>query len=206
MLDLSQVTFNIPVRYDTPHRKENVELIIDYLNSNFTTNIILCEEDKEKHFDYVKNCKYLFVESFNELFHRTKLLNIMAKESTTPIIVNYDCDVFMDPQNYVLSMISILEGKLDMCFPYGGPFYDMPRHYYDVIKNNKNVKMIPISDCGIMHPNSVGGAVFWNKQKFISIGMENENFIGWGLKIQSVLRELENWVLKLVDNMVYYYI
>jgi hypothetical protein len=35
---------------------------------------------------------------------------------------------------------------------------------------------------GCYNPNSVGGAIFYNKNKFIEYGMENENFISWGFE------------------------
>jgi hypothetical protein len=36
--------------------------------------------------------------------------------------------------------------------------------------------------CHVPHKFAVakGGSVFWNRQKFIEVGMENENFLSWG--------------------------
>jgi hypothetical protein len=56
MIDLSDVTFTIPFKLDTPERLRNVNIIIDFLNKNFTTNILLCENSNEQKFG--KNGKY----------------------------------------------------------------------------------------------------------------------------------------------------
>jgi len=183
MIDLSHVTFNIPVRIDTQHRLENVSLIVDYLNHHFKTNIIVCEEDKEKKLEHLSSkCIYHYIKSDNAHFHRTRILNMMARMSPTPIIVNYDTDVLFKVSEYVNAANVINTNYGDVCFPYNGQFFDVPRSFYSTINQTKSLDCVNLSSCGLLSPSSVGGAIFWNKNKFIEIGMENENFKSWGFE------------------------
>ena len=49
--DLKDCTFIIPIRIESTDRLRNVITILCYLNSNFDTNIIVKEVDKESIFD-----------------------------------------------------------------------------------------------------------------------------------------------------------
>ena len=49
--DLKDCTFIIPIRIESTDRMRNVITILCYLNSNFDTNIIVKEVDKESIFD-----------------------------------------------------------------------------------------------------------------------------------------------------------
>ena len=81
--DLKDCTFIIPVRIESTDRLRNVITILCYLNSNFDTNIIVKEVDKESVFDKdalpqveeycgdVSNIKYIFEKS--DPLHSLKL-------------------------------------------------------------------------------------------------------------------------------------
>jgi hypothetical protein len=182
MIDLLDVTFNIPVRFDSPERKENIDLVIEYILRHFKTNIFICEEAEQKKFDYLEKygCRYFFLKPRYPNLHRTRCLNILAKKSRTPIITNYDCDVLFEPCQYEEAVETIRKNVFDACFPFGGKFYDVPRMYYGKIKSSMSLADVEESDCILLNRSSIGGAVFWNKRSFFAGGMENENFIGWG--------------------------
>jgi hypothetical protein len=182
VIDLSDVTFNIPVRFDSPERKKNVELVIQYLCHHFRTNIFVCEEAEQKKFDYLEKmgCRYFYLKPRYPNFHRTRCLNFLAKQSQTPIISHYDGDVLLNPGCCEEAVRLIRKGIYDICFPFGGEFYDVPRKYYPGIKASLSLDGIKESDCRLLNRRSIGGAIFWNKRSFIAGGMENENFIGWG--------------------------
>jgi predicted glycosyltransferase involved in capsule biosynthesis len=184
MIDLMDVTLNIPVRYDTDDRINNMNCVLKYFTSHFKINIVVCEESEDKKFEYVKDyprTQYIHISSSNVMFHRTKCLNMCAKNSTTPYIANYDCDVLFK-QKHIFEAVQLLrDDKFDMVFPYAGIFYEVPKKYIDIMyTSNYNFDQILLKDCNINHPSSVGGAIFWNRNKFISLGMENENFLSWG--------------------------
>tara|TARA_R110001592_G_scaffold247028_2_gene509016 strand:- start:1555 stop:2331 length:777 start_codon:yes stop_codon:yes gene_type:complete len=182
MIDFKDVTFIVPIRFDSEDRKRNFKTSMNYLLRNFDTNIIVLESDKENNETFVKSVsekiKYVFEKNDEKLFHRTRLLNDMTKISDTNIIVNYDVDVVFPLEQYVEARKQIQDGST-MCFPYDGKFYDIPLKFFESI-NNDNLKQIPLNQCILFNPNSVGGAFFFNKEKYKSIGWENENFVSWG--------------------------
>jgi hypothetical protein len=180
MIDLSDVTFTIPFKLDTPERLRNVNIIIDFLNKNFTTNILLCENSNEQKFGKNGKYEYMFIPRGDYLMHRTYCLNVMAKAAKTPIIVNYDTDVLFPIAQYVQSVKVIRENKYDMVYPYDGRFIDLIEPHITNIRNTLTVENLTPSNGNMIHPKSVGGAIFWNKNKFIEGGMENERFISWG--------------------------
>jgi len=182
MIDLKDVTFIIPILIDSEDRINNYNIVIDYLLKNFDTNIIVCESDNESHEDILKRdgIEYIFVKN-EGLFHRTRLLNIMTKMAKTNIVVNYDIDVVFKPQQYVEARDAIKSGDYDVCYPYGGNFLNIRKYYFSFVKEN-NLDGIDLDQCEMANPNSLGGALFFNKEKYMEAGLENENFISWGFE------------------------
>ena len=182
MIDFKNVTFIVPIRFDSEDRRNNFKTSMNYLLRNFDTNIIVLDSDKESNEDFVKSVsekiKYVFEKNDEKLFHRTRLLNNMTKMAETEIIVNYDVDVIFPVEQYVESKKKIEEG-CTMCFPYAGKFYDIPRKFFDLVNDDK-LSEIPLNQCTLFNPNSVGGAFFFHKNRYHEIGWENENFVSWG--------------------------
>lgn len=182
MIDFKDVTFIVPIRFDSQDRKDNFKLSMNYLLNNFDTNIIVLESDKESNEEFVKSVseriKYLFEKNDEKLFHRTRLLNDMTKIAETEIIVNYDVDVIFPIEQYLESRKKIKEG-CTMCFPYAGKFYDVPKKFFNKITEN-NLNEIQLNECILFNPNSVGGAIFFHKERYREVGWENENFVSWG--------------------------
>ena len=182
MIDFKDVTFIVPIRFDSEDRRNNFKTSMNYLLRNFDTNIIVLDSDKESNEEFVKSVsekiKYVFEKNGEKLFHRTRLLNDMTKMAETEIIVNYDVDVIFPIEQYIESKKKIEEG-CTMCFPYAGKFYDVPKKFFDLV-NNDNLSEIPLGQCTLFNPNSVGGALFFHKDRYGEIGWENENFVSWG--------------------------
>jgi len=179
--NLQDVTFTLPVMYDNKDRMENTELSICLLQKAFTTNIILGERGDDKKFEHFKQwCHYVH---FNmEHFHRTRMLNKMAELADTPIICNYDVDVALPPAQIWQAVEALRKNRADMVYPYGHLFARIPRVFrknifplYDLFPFRKIGKGVDTPE----NP-SVGGAIFFNKQKFFEGGGENENFISYG--------------------------
>lgn len=181
-IDLKDVTFIIPIRFDSEDRKRNFKVTISFLEKYFDTNIIVMESDIISNEEFVreisKDLTYIFEQTDSLLFHRTKLLNEMTKMSTTDIVVNYDIDVLFTVGQYVACR-DALKSNFHFIFPYGGEFYDIPSHYFDKISENK-FHEIDLKNCKLFNKNSVGGAMFFNKNEYQKIGLENQKFISWG--------------------------
>lgn len=184
-IDLKDVEFHIPVRIDHSNRIENLELIVDYISHHFDTNIVVVENSEKSvlsNHPIVNKIKYHYQFCDNDLFHRTKILNFMAKNSDKPIIVNYDCDILLNVQNYVEAANQIRNNNLDIVYPYDGRFMEVLRDFVPKIQNKFDVSWIKESDCNLCHPNSVGGVVFENREKFLKVGLENEKCVSYGFE------------------------
>lgn len=177
-VDLKDLTFTIPVFCDSNDRKENLELTVCLIQKNFNTNIIIGEQGTDKL--QIPNCEYVKFDYPN--FHRTKMLNEMAKMARTPYIANWDCDVFTPPMQILESVHKLRQGQ-QMVYPYEWDFVRVMR--------KERPKIFPWYDLGVYtnyeyrtddkpQRPSLGGAVLWNKQKFFEIGGENEYFISFG--------------------------
>jgi predicted glycosyltransferase involved in capsule biosynthesis len=206
--NLLDVTFMIPVRLDSEERRENIELILEYLNFHFQTHIMVCEESLEQELEYLKefDCVYLFVKSDKPYIHRTRCLNIMCVRSQTPVICNFDTDVLLEKAQILEAVKKIRDKKSDGCFPFDGRFYDVPRNFYPGIRETKRIGKVDLQECRLLNYSSIGGALFWNKEKFIKGGMENEKFLGWGYEDNELLVRFQKLglIIDRVDGVLYH--
>lgn len=200
MINLKDVTFIIPVKLDSDDRRRNMKITLSYLQRNFDTNIIVCESDKESNEEFIQSCAirpiiYMFDEDSSGIFHRTRILNEMTEASPTNIVVNYDIDVVFPVENYVAARDAINQGT-DLVFPYGGPFFDIGEDLFRYVNEN-NVSQIPVQENQLLHPNSVGGAFFFNRERYKKAGLENENFLAWGFEDNERIIRLQKLGYKL---------
>lgn len=186
-IDLRDVTFTIPVAFDHPDRVENLMLNLKILKQYFNTNIIVGEQGGNM-FNWTQEFATYMKFDMPE-FHRTKMLNDMAKAAKTPIIVNWDADVFCSPLALMQATSFVRQG-IDMVYPYDGRFARVPRlEWKDELGERldpgifgkglfKNTPAFQGTRAG--DAPSVGGAIFFDRDSFIQGGMENENFINYG--------------------------
>jgi hypothetical protein len=181
-INLQNLTFIIPVKFDHRDRIQNFEISTAMIRENFVAPIYVGEIAKVGTF-FNKNCD-VYTEFKMHNFHRTKMINDMVKKISTPFFVNYDCDVLLAPMQIMEAVRKLQQGS-DMVSPYDWRFSRVPRAWEPALKKN--------TDVGIFsgHRNSFigfregdkeswGGAIFFNKESFIKGGMENENFISFG--------------------------
>ena len=177
-IDLSDVTITIPVKYDHPHRKRNLELTVGFLKENFDVNIIIGEQmidDKREFETFAQNDTYLCWP--DGPFHRTRMLNQMAKEAETPIIVNYDCDILLAPAALLVATEHLRNGTCDFVYPYEYTIMDVKASLY---KGDPAVYAPEIHDRWTYVRPTLGGIVLIKKDIFVFSGGENENFISYG--------------------------
>ena len=188
-IDLTDATFIIPIRIESEDRLRNVITSVAFLLNNFNTNIIVKEVDKtsvfkdralpqlESFFGDV-NVNHIFEESDQPLFHRQRVLNEMIMEAKTEIVVNYDCDVILPIESYVLAYTGILENIYDVVYPYGSGLYQKKVAATDITVS----KFLETGDYEFLNAVSdestsdFGWAQFFRRQVYIDGGMENENF------------------------------
>jgi hypothetical protein len=176
-INLKDVTFIIPIKYDHKDRIENLTTTLKFITDNFETNIIIGEQGGEK-FKNINNVRYIH---FNmDEFHRTKMINDMVKVCLTPIFINWDADVLVNSKGILDAVNKIRVFESDFVYPYNHDFIRIGRIWID--KLNSDPKLISTltgfeEDMKYDGKFSVGGAIVCNKKSFIEAGMENENFI-----------------------------
>lgn len=191
-IPLKDVTFTIPVSWDHPDRVQNLGLSVCILQKHFDTNIIVGEnvptsvsgQPMFSNFSQWTN----YVQFHHQFFHRTRMLNDMARMAATPIVVNYDADVLLAPMQILEAVRLIRDNKADFVYPYDGRFARVPRHPWfrkleqslDVgIFGNITFQGMRPTDPELTGNKSVGGCIIVSKEKFFEAGGENENMISF---------------------------
>jgi hypothetical protein len=182
-LNLRDMTFTIPVFIDHRHRMENLQLNVAVLQRDFHTNIIVGEQGSSAAQKLNSLVTYVRFDGI-KAFHRTRMLNEMAKRANTLMVANWDADVFVPPLQIWLACERIRQGQ-DMVYPFDGRFARVPRSWHDQLRTTmdvgifgdthftgKNGKPLPTA--------SVGGAIFFLRSSFLNAGGENEYMISFG--------------------------
>jgi hypothetical protein len=99
--DLTDVTFIIPLRIDTVDRLENTLVILDFLLGSFVSRIKILEASRRNtgilQQLLSREVDYRFVEDADDIFHRTKYINMLAEACETTYISLWDTDVIVPP-------------------------------------------------------------------------------------------------------------
>jgi hypothetical protein len=185
--DLRDTTFIIPIRVESEDRHKNACITIDYLCRHLDTNIIVLEHDVEPKMPailrkYGKNARinYNFYQSaVNETFHRTKFLNIMLAQVTTPVVVNYDVDILLEKHVYAKCRDLIVGGH-DLVYPYfwGKSQYQVYYTGRDKIEKARDISGLTPADYAVTF-SEYGHCQFFKTQSYLDGGMENEGFISY---------------------------
>ncbi len=189
-IDLTEATFIIPIRIESPDRLRNVITSIAFLLENFDTNIIVKEVDSESVFlrdalpvledilDVDVKVHHIFEESNEPLFHRQRVLNEMIVAADTEIVINYDCDVLLPLDSYHEAYQSILHHTHDVIYPYGQGMYQQQVRATDEIVSHflQTGNFDYLNQHSNLHTSDFGWVQFFNRQVYIDGGMENENF------------------------------
>lgn len=182
-IDMMNVTFLIPVHDDHKDRRQNLSLNVCMLQKHIRTNIIIMEQGSNSfsHYSEYENCTYMKFEG--DIFHRTAMLNKMAHKANTPIIVNWDADVFVSPVALYKAMRRILYSEANVVYPYDGRFARVPRTYFKALESALDIGIFAgksFKGMAATDKKSVGGAIMFAKTAFLQGGGENENFVNYG--------------------------
>lgn len=186
-INLSDVTFLVPIRVDSINRLENILLSINSLLVNFDTNIRVLEADKyNNHFLerlLPPGVVYTFVEDWDPIFHRTKYINVLFSGAHTPLISIWDADVIISCKQIIQTVEALRSGTYEVSFPYDGTFFDVPEVVRDLYVETQDFTVLEnsMSKFSLPYGKSMGGgAVFITADAFIKSGKEDERFYGWG--------------------------
>lgn len=208
LLDMKDVCFTIPVKYDHEDRKENLQLIFKWINSHFSTFVCLGEQGGSSLSRVSGWTSYIGFPEYT--FHRTKFLNRMAQRDES-IIINFDCDNICPIMQIIIGVDMIRKGEADGVYPYDGRVARVNRKDYLTHLYAQN------GDCGIfgskifkgtraIDPLSVGHIIIWNREKFFEGGGENENFISYGPEDVERYERFDKlgYIIKRVRGIVYH--
>lgn len=135
---------------------------------------VLIGEQGGDHYSHYPN--YIHFPLLN--FHRTKMLNDMAKIAGTDIVVNWDADVLTLPAQ-LREAITRVESGADFVYPYDGDFALVPRPMW-VSHLLKTFDVTPLQGKTLTtRISSVGGAVVCNTASYWKYGGENERMISY---------------------------
>lgn len=193
-IDLKDATFIVPIRIESPDRLRNVITSLCYIISNFDTNIIVKEVDKEPIFDSdaftqikefcedVSCVKRIFEQSHSPAFHRQRVLNDMIMECKTKVVINYDCDIILPIKSYVFAYNNIMNGTSDVVYPYGDGEYQKQvfatdELVSDFLNNDFDLKILESKSKD--YYSKYGFCQFFNRDVYIEGGLENENFVAY---------------------------
>lgn len=194
---LSDVTFLVPLRIDSQERKENADTLIKYIFHHLNTSFIVLEADVTRKFypeQEPEGFQYVFFEDTDEVFHRTRWINLLMSFAKTPFVAVWDADAISPPEQIVEAVKMLREREAVMSFPYDGRFYscDKVSGYFFKIILDFEILMKRFPFMSLMHGyHSVGGAFIVNKKKYMKAGGENENFYGWGPEDAERVKRME---------------
>ena len=190
MIDLEKTTIIIPIKVEHSDRYRNAKTVLEFLNHHFETNVFIYEASSsgETRLDFLENLENLNIKhwcvSEESSFHRTKYLNIMLDEVETPVVINYDIDVILDPQNFLECQNDILEGRSKVIYPYelgNGQIMVLESFNYEGFKNsNYSMDFINSSPERREHSAECGHCIFFDTHTYRLWGGENEDFISYG--------------------------
>ena len=195
-VDLRDTTFMIPLRVETQDRMRNAITILTYLLRGFNTNVMVLENDSNPTFKEnvlpvleqsvpafnLKNLNYMYEETEEYMFHRTRMLNDMTMKADTDIVVNYDTDILLPKNVYSQACQVIRDGTASFVYPYG-----MGNYQFQVQATDEQVTNFINSNFNFLAFTSkrqwdakFGFVQFCDRKEYIRLGMEIEDFKAYG--------------------------
>lgn len=181
VVEAHDLTITIPVRIDSPQRLANLVVCTQALLRSTTARIIVGIHQPD-HIAAQLDPRVEVVkvdDPPDSLFHRTRILNDLARMVESEFIANLDCDIVVPLMQWQHTLDLLREGKTDLVYPYDGTMVEVPDSFFPWLEQNQFTSM-PRALQVVMHSNSVGGCVVWRRESFIASGMENEHFVSWG--------------------------
>jgi hypothetical protein len=175
-------TFIIPIRIDSEKRLENINLVVNFLLKHTNSKIVVTERDVQRKVYLPENerLKYRFQKMENGIFHRTKILNEMLNDVDTEITINYDADVILNKNSYIIAENMILQENYDLVYPYEYCANNQLKVYdthpnYSLFKQNLDEKCLDGFNSEVAQ-TQWGHVQFFKTSSYRSGYMENENF------------------------------
>jgi len=189
------LTYILPCRIESEDRLKNIITSVTYLLANFPNAKVLVKEVSDRAtFKYravpeirkyisTDNLNYIFEESNDPLFHKTRILNDLILESDTQIVCSHDVDVVYPHSSHKTAYDLIKTNQADVVYPYGCGVY---QYQVDYSMETFQKFLESSFDMDVIQPHcrtessTIGWTQFYNREKVIQGGMWNENYLSWG--------------------------
>jgi hypothetical protein len=187
------LTFLIPTRVETEDRLRNIISSVSYLLKHIPAKIIVKEVSNHPTFKFralpeikkytnTDNLIFLYEESNEPLFCKSKVLNDLIVAADTKVVVNYDADCILPISSYHQAYGMIESNQADVVYPYGCGIYQWKSDYtseiYQEFINTLDISTLDKSKS--LSNSTIGWTQFVNREKYIDSYMMNENFVSWG--------------------------
>ena len=206
MIDLSDLTLVIPFGYDTEDRLNNLRFLVKYYKKNFIdAKFVIIEGGPNQtgnEFQGQHNVEYRYVKK-DDFFHKTRFLNEGVELVNTKYFCAHDTDAFFK-RNDIQRTMELLRSGVNFILPFNGIFLDIFGKAKEIALETLDAEFLPmvphlIPRGNTVHGdgvrcvvnNSVGGAVYYNKQRFLEIGGYNENFKSWGYEDNEMAHRIQ---------------
>ena len=213
------LTFLIPTRIETEDRLRNIISSVSYLLKHIPAKVIVKEVSNHPTFQFraipeirkyvdTSNLTYLYEESSEPWFCKSKVLNDLIVASNTKVVANYDVDCILPLSSYHQAYDAINNDHADVVYPYGCGIYQW-RAEYDLQIYEEFVNTLDTSTLDkrkSLSNSTIGWTQFINRQVYIDSFMMNENFISWGCEDDEFyyrMSVLGNRIAR-IDNYVYH--
>lgn len=189
-------TFVIPVRIDCEERMRNLHIVVDWL-CHFNAQIHILEADKEQKVfkeNFIQQCVNIhYIKDEQAIFHRTHYINELLHMATTPFVAVWDTDIIIDYRQ-ILSAVyyRLYEEECTLAYPYNSKFIYLDSKMSQKFALDCDIDYLHCKNLSSLMGRPIcGGAYIVDKQKYESIGGENEFFIGWGPEDAERLRRTQ---------------
>ncbi|MBO4846759.1 MAG: hypothetical protein J5525_10670 [Lachnospiraceae bacterium] len=179
-----KLTFVMPTRIDSDARKRNLLYVTKRL-SVLGCKIIILEADKFAHLNAedinIQNVEYHFVEDANPCFFRTHYINILLRMSSTDVVAVWDADIVTSYEQIEEAYQYIANEDYILTYPYCGDYVLLNNIASANLVDTSNLNSLINSKPKALYARPFcGGAYFVNRERYLSLGGENEHFNGWG--------------------------
>jgi len=209
--DLTDVSFLIPARIDSPSRLRNLLIIVQYLTKYFSTHILIIESDIEAQIP-VENLPpsvvYEYIHDEDQLFHRTRINNLLIKKASTPTVVLCDIDAVVPVEQIIQAVELLRSHNADIVLPYDGCFISVDNLFKLVFEKILDPEIFCLNQnkFTVSTRRSWGGCIFLSKQAYMNAGMENEYFGSWGPEDMERVKRMKNfgYIVERIDGVLFH--
>lgn len=229
---LAHLTCIIPFADDSDQRCHNLRAVVRYLRE-LGCGVRVAESGRRQRARELlgidgRGCSFYFHKDDEPLFHRTRVINLAARDISSTLIALWDTDIVIPYVQLACCVERLLTRGCDLGFPFDGRCVDFADHARDaclspamqevadatspprVEEHERTVTVLTGSGARLTgHAVTrvcVGGAVLFRRDVFMAGGMENQVFVSYGPEDQERYARFRKlgFVATRVDGLLYH--